>query len=105
MFYELDLFGEHFKFKLIKNTYAANNTLAVQVISDQGEYLTTLTVNMPKDYDLPEHMQFIDVNNNPWALEFLEANQIAMPVGFSAYSGFCMYPLYQFDLDKLDTEV
>ena len=44
---------------------------------------------------------FIDTNNVPEAESFLVKYDLAYPTGHRAESGFCLYPLYQFDIDKL----
>ena len=44
---------------------------------------------------------FVDTNNCPWVKEFLEDNHIAKFTGWSAPSGFCDYPLYEFDKDAV----
>ena len=72
--------------------------------------VTTLTVNLGNDIGNGSFMQpfcaFIDMNNNPGAEAFLKENNLAKPYTrfgspVMGYSGYCEYPLYQFDRDKL----
>ena len=87
--------------------YVVNNAIAVQLMdADDFAPFAMLTVNLPDDEDTRElcgdNAQFVDTNNCPWAIEFLEENEIAKPTGFCGFSGFCVYPLYQFDTNKLN---
>lgn len=46
---------------------------------------------------------YIDTNNCPWAEDFLKENGIAKYDERDIYgmSGYCTYPLYEFDLDSV----
>ena len=88
--------------------YTANNTLAV-VLIDAGtnvinSIFATITVNIPgvfEDYQDETHA-YIDTNNCPWAENFLQENGIAKPwKNFKGKSGYCEYPLYEFDLNSI----
>ena len=46
-------------------------------------------------------MAYIDTNNCPWAENFLVDNDFGLPTGEYKVSGFCIYPLYQLDLERI----
>ena len=51
---------------------------------------------------LPSFVQAVDINTCPWAEEFIKTNKLGIPCGVTITSGYCEYPLYIFDLDKLE---
>ena len=103
--YELNTWGMISHVVLYKTTYANNNTLAVIVEDSDGCPFATLTVNSSFSGGLPENMQFLDVNNCPWAPAFLQEHGLAKPMGKALRSGFCEYPLYEFDLTKIPEHI
>lgn len=46
----------------------------------------------------------VDVNNCPWVEGFLKNNGLAEPTGRSVFSGFCKYPIYHFNTEKLEAK-
>lgn len=84
---------------LVATTYRNNNSLAVIAYDENGDEFDTITVNLPLS-EATENTAYIDTNNCPWATKFLKANRIAKPTGEMGYSGFCSYPLYEFDMKK-----
>lgn len=84
--------------------------MALNIYNDIDGPITTVTVNLGHDVGNNSIMlwnqAFIDVNNNPNILEWIEENSLAEPVirfgeQVIACSGFCEYPLYVFNEDKL----
>lgn len=78
--------------------YCDPPNLAIDLDSKDGPY-TGLTVNL--GVPLPPNMAFIDTNNNPEAPEFLGKYGLAKFTGGLVQSGYCVYPLYEFDMNKL----
>lgn len=79
--------------------YNDNHTLVVQLIEASAPWcpFATITVNLQNPVQDMTHA-YVDTNNNPWAEEFLVDNGIAKRVpGCEMISGFCTYPLYEFD--------
>lgn len=74
------------------------HNLAIQLWCDDGPY-ATLTVNLGKM--LESDKAYLDTNNFPEAEAFVKKYKLAEPTGNYAFSGFCAYPLYKFDLAKL----
>lgn len=84
--------------------------MALNIYNGIDGPITTVTVNLGHDIGNNSIMlwnqAFIDVNNNPNILEWIEENGLAEPVirfgeQVIACSGFCEYPLYVFNEDKL----
>lgn len=78
--------------------YDKPQNLAIQLWCDDGPY-ATMTVNLGKK--LADDMAYVDTNNFPEAESFIKKHRLGKPTGKYGYSGFCAYPLYQFDLKKL----
>lgn len=57
-----------------------------------------LTVNLGY---VPDYCGFLDINNNPGIASFVEENGLARPLDIEVPSGFCCYPLYEFNKEKL----
>ena len=58
-----------------------------------------LTVNF--ENKLSEDQAYVDTNNCPWAEEFIEEYQLGEDTGRIKMSGYCFYPLYRFNLEKI----
>lgn len=94
---------------IILNRYKADNTLAIDLISINGEPITRLTVcvnNGKKLSNPPQNISFVDVNNNPTAMNFIDEYKLGEPLRMlddiiTYKSGFCEYPLYKFNLNEL----
>ena len=100
---KLKYFGKTFNLKPIKDTYARDNSLAVILIDTKvDDIFDCLTVNIAESILLKDNEAFVDTNNNPWATEFIEDNKLGKFTGRYGHSGYCTYPLYQFDLQKLN---
>ena len=101
-YYPVRTFGKTFLINLVRHTYLHPRTLCVQSYTTEGEPFATLTVNLVSKHQTFTRA-FIDTNNCPWAEQFLVSNDIAHPVGnITATSGYCSYPLYEFDVNKLE---
>ena len=57
-----------------------------------------LTVNLGR---MNYGYAYVDTNNCPWAEEFIAENGLGEPTGDICCSGFCVYPLYKFDMEKI----
>lgn len=79
--------------------YCDNGNLALQLISPTEGPFATLTVNLGK---LEKGYAYVDTNNCPWAETFIREHKLGEPMGATKASGYCVYPLYVFDMDKLD---
>ena len=86
-----------------KTSYRNNGNLAIVLDSPTEGPFATLTVNLdgPK---LPTNYAYVDTNNCPWAEQFIKHRNLGKPTGMVGYSGYCTYPLYEFDMSKLGEE-
>lgn len=76
-----------------------NGNLAISLDCCEGPY-ATITVNL--DGTLCPEYAYVDTNNCPWAEEFIEKYHLGESTGLSRRSGYCEYPLYKFDIKKLE---
>ena len=98
------------KVRFLRTKYTSNGSTAIvmYVESDySNEYETvyepyaTLTVNLLDPFN--EYLQFIDVNNlGEMTLDWLARKGIATYTDYDQPSGFCIYPLVEFDHKFID---
>ena len=80
-----------------------NGNLALMLQTEQDgvtEDYATITVNF-SDELLSPNQAYLDTNNMPEVEKFIEDNRLGKPTGRTKVSGFCTYPLYEFDLFRL----
>lgn len=95
--------------RLVQSTYY-NGNLYVGLVdlddenndSDETEIYADVTVNLPNSGTLPSDCAYIDTNNMPGIDDVLVREGIATPIHQSAYSGFCKYYVYRFNLTDID---
>ncbi len=88
--------------RLIVAKYRANDGLAIQIWNDEEGPIASLTVCLPNELKPIEGGAYVDTNNCPWAEQFIKENELGEFTGLYGYSGYCAYPLYVFDVDKLN---
>jgi len=87
--------------------YSFTRSLAVHLIDVSDplcpEPYLSATVCLPETSLLEDKATdaFVNTNGNKGLLPFLEKNGIATPLDIIAISGYCSYPAYRFNLDKL----
>ncbi len=87
---------------LIRSTYQCNGRLALYVRFEndpEGFEDIVISKNLDGEPCAPDCC-YIDTNNCPWAEKFLLDNAIGQPVGIG-FSGFCIYPCYKIDANKI----
>lgn len=88
---------------LLAEKYALDDSLAVRMMSVKDgcvtEPFTDLTVCV-NPFLQSGTMAFVDTNNNPWAERFIRKNHLGKNTRKYSGSGFCMYPLYEFDTSR-----
>lgn len=82
------------------NKYADNGHIALQLWCEDGPF-ATLTVNLRETRKQPAECAFIDTNNCPWAESLIKRLKLGVHTGKYAHSGFCSYPLYALDINRL----
>ena len=104
--YKLNAYGKDWDLTLVRSQYSYGKGLAVIANTSEGKCFAILTVNLESfDLDGDKEYAFVDTNNCPWVEEFLVKNEIAYFTGINVPQGFCTYPLYKFDLTKLQEEL
>lgn len=84
--------------------YRANNSLCVQAYNRTDGPIARLTVCLPGSV-LAEDCAFLDTNNCPWVEDFIRQNHLGTDMGVMMSSGYCVYPLYKFDMVELNKYV
>ena len=79
--------------------YRADGSLFVGLFNNEGP-VATLTKCLD-DQNLGENKSYLDTNNLPEAIEFVEENGLGKVTGYMGYSGFCVYPMVEWDMEKL----
>ena len=76
-----------------------NYNIAIQAmdISDCTPF-ATLTVNLS---ELKEPYAYLDTNNCPWVMDLFEKYNLGMWTWLTKWSGYCEYPLYELNLDRI----
>ena len=71
-------------------------------VPETHEVYAILTVNLEKEtaFALPDKA-FVDINNNPDAMEFLIANKLAEDTGYKRQSGWVNYPMVTLNMPLL----
>lgn len=81
------------KVRLQADEYRNNGTLAVSMYTQDGNLYDVITVNL-NDMLQSDSMAYLDTNNHSKIDTWLEKKGLALPMGVTARSGFCTYPLY-----------
>lgn len=90
------------KYLVVADSYKNNNRLAVCLYDSYGICDAVITVNLSEHSLIDKEYAYIDTNNYPSIeKDFLEKHRLAEPIGLYARSGYCIYPLYKFYLEKL----
>ena len=93
-------FGTYEDISISISKYCKGDRLAIMLNSMNEGPFTSLTVNLP-EIVIKENQAFVDTNNCTWAPEFIEQYSLGKATGEYGESGFCRYPLYEFDMDKI----
>lgn len=90
-------YGTYNNCKLHKEKYV-NGRLAITIECEDGEPFATLTVNLPDEPETKANQAYVDTNNCPWAMEFIAKNGLGRDTGAVGFSGYCQYPLVEFNV-------
>lgn len=80
--------------------YQMDDSIAVEIFSIRKGPVARITVCLC-DPTLEENEAYVDTNNCPWVVDFLEAKGLAKPTGRKGCSGYCIYPVMKFDREKI----
>ena len=95
-------FSGKVKLELEISSYMDNNRVYIGLVEVDGEYpepFADLTVNISAP--CPYYCGYVDINNCPELEGFIEKHGLGEFTGLMGNSGFCFYPLYLFDPEKL----
>lgn len=96
--------GKEYDVTIRSASYAVNDNYAVILTETTGEPFATLTVNL-ENSKLTKGYAFVDTNNCPWAEEFIKENNLGEFTGATRQQGYCVYPLYRFNTDKIKERI
>lgn len=82
--------------------YCNNNRLYIGLLDEDGYPEADLTVNLSHLEVFDPYDGYVDTNNYPKAMSFIEKNNLGDFSGFYGYSGYCAYPLVHFHKDALE---
>lgn len=95
---EIEMFDEVDKVCFFISSYSNNGNMAIELITDEDEPYCGLSVNL--DFLMPG-FAFVNTNSEIKFEKILKKNKWAKPTGTKRSSGYCTYPLYEFDLKKM----
>lgn len=98
----IDAFGDKEILKLEVSYYTTNKRLYIGLTSETegfSEPYANLTVNI--NGACPEYCGYVDTSHFPDAERLIQENGLGEFTGLVGHSGFCNYPLYLFDCEKL----
>ena len=94
-------FGTYKNCWLELNKYVYDNSLAIMIHNMEDGPIAKITT-CSDGFSLQKNEAYIDTNNCPWAEDFIREYQLGKPTGRKARSGYCEYPVYRFDMDRLE---
>lgn len=89
--------GEEFTIEV--SHYFNNNNLALIMHGSEEPY-AVITVNLGPLFD--PTMAFVDINKFPEAINIIKEYNLGEDTGITRVSGFCVYPLYKFNLEEVE---
>lgn len=95
-------FGGEYEVSLEISRYLNNGCIYIGLVTNEEgfpEPYGDLTVNL--EGRVPDYCGYVDINNMPELERFMEENDLGEFTGLTKRSGFCKYPLYLFNVDKL----
>ncbi len=95
-------FSGKVRLELEISSYMDNGRMYIGLVETGGEYqghFADLTVNISAP--CPDYCGYVDTNNCPELEEFIKKHGLGEFTGLMGSSGFCSYPLYLFNPEKL----
>lgn len=82
--------------------YADNNHIYLSVWSEEEGPISNLTVNVRGIEAYPKNFSCVDINNFPEADAVIRKLKIGKATERCIWSGMCMYPIYEFNMTKIN---
>lgn len=101
-----DAWDDEYNVSLLVDKYANNSNIYIGIMieppsEDAGELYCDMTINVEK---LPEG--FACITNDVMGLEdFIKKSNIGKPTGKTVTSGFSTYPVYELNMDIINTHL
>lgn len=95
--------NEEIEVNLIVDRYINSNALYLGLVDKNGELYTDLTVNLPfysRDF-VRNNESYLDTNNSKYVEDFINKYKLGEFTGIYSSSGFCEYPLYEFNIEQI----
>ncbi len=91
---------------LVRSEYGNNGRMYLGLYTrddecDFWEPWSDVTVNLPDEPITDKDCGFVDINNNPALRQFIEENHLGEWTDKYGCSGFCTYPEYRLDMERL----
>lgn len=104
--YKLKYYGKTYELAPIISEYSYGKRLAIRLVdvNDDNAPFAILTVNIPEEKLTNKNCAFVDNNNFPHCLRFIQVNKLGKPTNRIGLSGYCVYPEFEFDLSMLNKE-
>ena len=81
------------------DNYMADGSLCIKAFNKDGS-IATLTKCLCDD-SLKHNETYLDVNNCPWVIDFIEHYRIGNLTGKWSGSGYCVYPIVSIDVEEI----
>ena len=95
---DIELYGEHYKVYIELKRYVETRGLAIMLNTLKDGPFAHITKNLGEI--LNHNEAYIDTNNNPWVEKLIAKYELGIRI-CSKNAGYCLYPLYRFDMAKL----
>ena len=83
------------------NNYHADGTMCVDIWNSEDGAIARLTTCLNKK-GMPDNQSYIDTNNCPWAISLIKKYNLGHTTGSIGFSGYCMYPVVEWNLKELE---
>ena len=93
-------FGTYKNCHISTSHYKADNSLYVELWNEEEGPIAVLTVCL-SNKALKENQSYLDENNCPGAMEFIEKYNLGKDTGRIKPSGYCIYSLVEWNIDEL----
>lgn len=94
---KLNAWGETYSLHTVIDAYRNNGNVYIGLVCEDGEPFADITTNI---YFLTENCGAVDTNNFSEAEDLIKEYGLGKRVSY-ANSGYCRYPVYEFDMDKV----
>ena len=80
--------------------YITDYRLCIKAFNHEDGEIATLTKCLC-DHDLEDNETYLDTNNCPWVVDFIEQYKIGSLTGEQRKTGYCTYPVAKINMDEL----